>query len=490
MLHRRALSLALLAGVACSVYQGFVGPYHPSNATVYDTFMWGGVAIENAVTDASWALEADVNFHCGGGKDVNSVMGMLLAHSEGGLVNVPNDTDVWRPATPHAGLVQGAARWSTIARTSCPQVQGVVIDDFLGNYGGGPRNQSGWCARCPPDAPVGYGSRTSGRFCCPWPLSSTRHCVAPPAAAPAPRLCCLLPSYNPDVGCQGVPRCGVNPGNHSVCNPDALTLDDVRDIKGALLGKVVDPVTGAVDHASPATTPHLQLWVVWYTSQTRGFEDDGLLSEGLVDGVNLWLEGPAQAAQAANYTAQVAEFRAVAAAPPALRPAIPVIGGSYLQHSRMGWLDPPSFRTMLAQSVEMYDAGQMDGFYVFSGTAIDELNATQWAEWALPDMLGELYFPWLGQGTVNVTDANSGAPVAGATVTVSRCASAGGRCGHVTRKVSDAHGGVVFGGWAGKHALSPHTISVAAHGYRNTSGLLQLQRNRDAARLSVQLQQL
>ena len=58
-----------------------------------------------------------------------------------------------------------------------------------------------------------------------------------------------------------MPRCGVNPENHTAC-ADAtggITLDDMRDIKAALLGKTVDGATGRVDHDSPATTPHLQL---------------------------------------------------------------------------------------------------------------------------------------------------------------------------------------------------------------------------------------
>ena len=32
-----------------------------------------------------------------------------------------------------------------------------------------------------------------------------------------------------------------------MCRPDAITLDDMRQIKGALHGRAVDPATGRVD---------------------------------------------------------------------------------------------------------------------------------------------------------------------------------------------------------------------------------------------------
>ena len=62
------------------------------------------------------------------------------------------------------------------------------------------------------------------------------------------------------------------PENHTACadSTGGVTPDDVRDIKAALLGKQVDNADRAVDHTSPAMTPHLQLFIVWYNSETVG----------------------------------------------------------------------------------------------------------------------------------------------------------------------------------------------------------------------------
>jgi hypothetical protein len=44
--------------------------------------------------------------------------------------------------------------------------------------------------------------------------------------------------------------------------PKKITVDDLRDMKAALSGKQIDE-RGKVDHASPATTPHLKLYFVF-----------------------------------------------------------------------------------------------------------------------------------------------------------------------------------------------------------------------------------
>ena len=190
----------------------------------------------------SYQLEEDLRLHCQQW-DVNSVYGMLLPPSEGGTFNAPGDTSTWSPASP-AGLVQGAARWSKLA-SHCPQIAGVQIDDFLQNYVGTkpytppkPINTSG-CVHCPASSPHVYGSATAGAFCC-GVKSDGGHCSSPSTE------CCLTPGSA--AGCQGVRSCGVNPDNRTACGvkpPHAmLTLQNLRDIKGALLGKKVDPATG------------------------------------------------------------------------------------------------------------------------------------------------------------------------------------------------------------------------------------------------------
>ena len=112
-------------------YQGFVGTYHPANATNEDRFGFGITAIVNEDADDSMPLQDDIRLHCDT-RNVNSVWGMLVGPSERGVVNNPNDTSLWKPASP-AGMIQGAHRWSEISKL-CPQIEGIVIDDFFNNY--------------------------------------------------------------------------------------------------------------------------------------------------------------------------------------------------------------------------------------------------------------------------------------------------------------------------------------------------------------------
>ena len=57
--------------------------------------------------------------------------------------------------------------------------------------------------------------------------------------------CCIRPGTAD--GCQNVSRCGVNPTNASVCSgASSITLQDMEQIKGALMGHSVNPVRAAV----------------------------------------------------------------------------------------------------------------------------------------------------------------------------------------------------------------------------------------------------
>ena len=134
---------------------GFVGVYHPANGVVadgspaWDVGSWGTVAFENSPGDGGLSFRENVETSCNK-HDVNSVYGMVIAASEGGTFNNPKDTDLWKPFNltrrgqkpgplGATGMLQGAARFSTLARTFCPQIDGIVIDDFWSNYkGGGP----------------------------------------------------------------------------------------------------------------------------------------------------------------------------------------------------------------------------------------------------------------------------------------------------------------------------------------------------------------
>ena len=477
-------------------YVGWIGPYHPSSGrtwpapgvkngtTVWEAFEFGTVCMENALSDGGYALKDDIALHCDAW-DVNSVYGMLLPPSEGGTLNSPMDTSLYTPLRP-AGLVQGAARWSKLA-AHCPQIAGVQIDDFLQNYVGTrpytppkPINNTG-CAKCPPAAPHVYGDGAAGAFCCS-AKPDGGHCSAG-------HECCLTPGSS--SGCQGVQRCQdragkvANPDNHTACGtkgPHAmLTLQNMQDIKAALRGHAVDPVTGIVDHSSPAKTPHLKLFICWYTHETAKYswvKDDGLLD--VVDGINLWIWE--QTTPDPGYTTAVAKARDI------IGPDTEMMAAAYLLNSGPceDWCNIQGFDAILKESITLYDQGQLVGMYLFAGEMLAAdycdgdscMNQTEWNKWALPAKLQAQYYPYLGQGEVAVTDAATGDPLANAVVEVAYGTPIGGgkRVGaFVTRKLTASKSGLMkFGGWAGKAKPTPHTVVVSMTGYTTVSHTLQI----------------
>eukprot|EP01047_Picozoa_sp_COSAG01_P059367 COSAG01_NODE_7116_length_3343_cov_1.846486_3_plen_344_part_00 len=231
---------------------GFVGVYHSAtgsvadghNSTAWSVGQFGIVAFENSPSDGGVTFRGNIEANCRE-LGANAVYGMLIAHSEGGTLNNPNDTAVWEPlnlterghAPPAGGpaaMLQGAARWSTLARTFCPQIDGVVIDDFWSNYRGGggppvppsPPGPPGRCSTCPQDKPYMYGNADAGWFCCPWRAGLPAHC-----SRNSPRHegqaeaggCCLCPAKFGSEGCQHDRRCGTNPKNYVPCGPPTPT---------------------------------------------------------------------------------------------------------------------------------------------------------------------------------------------------------------------------------------------------------------------------
>ena len=466
---------ALPAAALGAPMQGFVGTYHVSNKTIggsasqtgYDAFGWGTVVINNGHEDGGWLLKDSLAFHCGGSegdgnnKDVNSVYAVMVPHSEGGVVNNPNDTALYDPASSHPGLIQGAARFSQLAAT-CPQMAGVIIDDFLQNYRG---NETG-CIKCPPSHPYAYGNVNSGEYCCPWPLDATGHCTRP-AKAPSKNLteCCILPGTV--LACQGNVRCGVNPDDHRACGTKSqltITLDDVIQIKCALVGKSVDPRTGRCDVTSPATTPQLQLFLTWYTRFTKGYVEDGLLSGRMpvstmpiVDGVSLWIEGTDQNQEYTNWTAEYYEFRHVTDEARYSRgqlPRLAVYGGSYIEHSRIGILPPGPFRNMLNASIELYDAQELSGFFFFAGGSLPKLNASMWDAYDLVNFMDSDYQSWIGTacGAVGTTSGRRVKVVYG------NEGDHPDRHLRVKDTLTGENGAFCFGGWVGRAKTTPHLV--------------------------------
>jgi len=254
-------------------------------------------------------------------------------------------------------------------------------------------------------------------------------------------------------------------------------VQQMRDIKAALQGKTVR-VDGTVDHSSDATTPHLKLFAVTYHNQLQSLgKSKVLIDDKLLDGISFWIGGPAQREISSNLTSLVAELRAI------VPRDFPVFTGGYITYSSIGWTEPAPFYDLLRQSVDMYDDGRVQGFFLFAGSVLKSMNSSLWQEWDLPGQLEMDYFPHLGTATVAVTTTEQ-QKIANATATVVY-----GSATHVTRKAVGADGSFTFGGWVGKKAKTPHTVTVAAAGFRTASAAVQLEAGK-TVRATVKMQRL
>ena len=250
----------------------------------------------------------------------------------------------------------------------------------------------------------------------------------------------------------------------------------MKELQAALHGKVLRP-DGTVDHNSPALTPYLKIYVVTYEEDLHNFgqgqSQHPLIQERVVEGISYWISGTAQLTASKNLTSMIADLRSN------LPPNFPVITGGYLIHSRIGWLPPASFYDTLLQSIDLYDTNQIEGFFVFAGSSLQAMNASEWRDFDLPNHLQRSYFPYLGTATVSVTGADKGAeePVTQAVVTALYNGSTA-----VARKVTGGPGGSVsFGGWTGKSQRVPHSVTVSAPGYDSVTKEVQLQPGRSVS---------
>lgn len=229
--------------------------------------------------------------------------------------------------------------------------------------------------------------------------------------------------------------------------PKSISLEDLRDMKGALIGKRVDE-HGRVDHSSPATTPDLKLYFVVYEHHLDIKPPPEVLD--LVDGVSFWMwKQTVHYEQFDNYIGTVKR----------LYPNKEIIGGVYVRHSR----ETPvvaSVHHSIKRGIDLYANGDINGLLIFSAVwlARELSEKPRWDELALPEFLGSDYYPFLGEGTGRVVDAKTKKPLANAHVTVTRFAD--GKALPVTRKYTDERGEYRFGGWAGKDKKMPVNYEI------------------------------
>jgi hypothetical protein len=159
----------------------------------------------------------------------------------------------------------------------------------------------------------------------------------------------------------------------------------------------------------------------------------------LIDGVSFWMWK-----QTENYK----NFDDYLATVNRLYPNKEVIAGVYVRHSRQVPV-VASVHHIMERAIDSYAKGKINGLLIFSAVwlAREESTRERWDELALPQFLGRVYYPFLGEGRGRVVDAKTKKPIQNALVSVDRLV--GGKQLLTTRKFTDERGEYQFGGWAG-----------------------------------------
>ena len=244
--------------------------------------------------------------------------------------------------------------------------------------------------------------------------------------------------------------------------PKDISLENLRDLKDALIGKTIDE-DGNVDHSSLATTPDLKLYIVVYEHHLSLKVEPQALD--LVDGVSFWMWK-----QSEHYK----QFDDYLDTVNRLYPNKEVIAGVYVLHSREVPV-VPSVHHIIERSIDSYAKGRVNGLLIFSAIWLsrEETKRERWDELALPQFLGRVYYPFLGEGRGRVVDPKTKKPIVNALVSVNRIV--GGERLLTTRKLTNERGEYSFGGWAGNGkrdrvnyeiriesaSFKPHTMRVS-----------------------------
>lgn len=369
-------------------FQGFLGTYHPFKGTTYGgdsgwtegellqkAFNFGENAVISQAAYNGYTFAENIENNCKNW-DVNKLYGILRPPTEKGVINQPNDADLLKPFQTEPGMIQGARRFSEISKR-CPQLSGVIIDDFYNDY------------------------------------------------------------------------------------PKLLTGENLRDIRDALSGKSVD-ASGKVDRSSPAATPHLKLYIVVYEHQLGKTVDKEVL--GAIDGVSFWIWK-----QSENYKIFDDYIETI-------RQKFPnkeIISGAYVFNGAET-PTPASVHHIIERTVDFYAKGRINGLLIFSAVWMsrEKSERERWDRLALPQFLGRVYYPFLGEAAGRVVDAETKKPIENALVAVTRVSDEKPLL--AARKFTDEKGEYRFGAWAGEKGLV-YQIKVEKPLYKNKRQSVRLQ---------------
>lgn len=239
----------------------------------------------------------------------------------------------------------------------------------------------------------------------------------------------------------------------------------MEDIKAVLQGKTFDAVTGTVDHSSEPITPHLKVFIVSYDHQMTNFDPASpaskLLADGIVGGISFWISGPSQDAKynlLENYVQQLRDKLRVLGVS-----SMPIMTGTYLTYSSIGWMKPGPFWSLVEAARTLVDTGTVQGTYIFAGSVLSDMNKTIWDGFDFSNNLDRMYFPYVGEVSVEAVDAKTSAPIyQSISVTVRYPGPKGYLVAHKVTPIGTAStAGLTFGGTtAGEHG-----VTVSSDGY-------------------------
>jgi len=374
--------------VLTTIKQGFIGVYHPFKGRVYagtgisedeDLYQAYHFGVNGIISDPSYGaydFRENIEKHCQE-FDTNLVYGIIRPPSERGVVNNPNDTKLWEPASP-SGMIQAAARFSKLS-SIFPQIRGVIIDDFWANY---------------------YGN--------------------------------------------------------------TITLEDMKNIKGALTGKKMLP-DGSVDLESRPTTPDLQLFIVTYGGELKISPDKDIID--MIDGVNFWLYD-----QEDSYN----KFDLFLSALEAHYPNKELITGVYIHNGDYGDMSNQSISYLIEKGIQLYEKGLSSGILLFSGYWLvkDYISKERSQKIGLSDILYSKYYPYLGEINCQVVDDETSRPLQGVKIKIYF-----NMAGKITAagKTTNEQGIFRFSGYAGRSGGASYSFTAEKDGYNPYNGLFTME---------------
>ncbi|MCL5030875.1 MAG: T9SS type A sorting domain-containing protein [Bacteroidetes bacterium] len=253
-----------------------------------------------------------------------------------------------------------------------------------------------------------------------------------------------------------------------------ITINDLQNIKDALLGKTVDN-NGNVDHNSKATTPNLKLYIVLYARQLN-INDQNV--NNLIDGVNFWMSYQNEDyKQFDNYINTIKQ----------IYPGKKIIAGVYINNSHE-LMTPQGIHYVIQRSIDLYDNGSINGVLIFSAPWLTQqyITRARWDSLAIPPLLDSVYYPYLGEAAGKVIDAKSGQPIQHALVTIQRLYSENPII--VSKKFTQNTGEYNFGAWAGKDSSIAYEIRVEDSTYESKTIDVELLPGKKITLPEIQLQ--